>query len=137
MKRIYRLRWIFKYSDHKPDKIGVWNDTSGDVKTAAWAVSKENLACVIVQGEDQNCNLKNIVVMEGHKYASMQWEAYSLIAPFGTLTIQRPRAFISGLSILTNEEKITVRVDGEIHVRQLTNHDKKFDIIEHKTGVIQ
>jgi hypothetical protein len=43
---------------------------------------------------------------------------------------------IVGLQLITPDNSFTVYVDGKIIKKELTAHDKKFDLKEHNTRVV-
>jgi len=138
---LFRLRWRFSFSDGRKDKVGIWNGSSKLPTDSAWAVDKSNLAYAYIEGEVMQGpeTGKTLVFLEvpGQVYASMQWEAYSkmpgMVALHGTQSYKL-RAYVSGLSILTADEKITIWVNGTSKRCPLSEQDKKFKIHEHTLG---
>ena len=133
--KFFRLRWRFEFFNGKAPKIGVWDSNSDLPTDSAWAVNKEGLAKVIVEAENrQTYELKQLLVIDGPDFASMQWEAYTKAPTFGLQAkhgaIKLP-AYIAGLSVLTRESKITCWVNGKITQEQLSEHDKLWQIHEH------
>lgn len=135
--KFFRLRWRFEFHD-RPAKVGVWDNATEKQTDAAWAVNKTGLAFAIIEAEDrQTFATRQLVVVDGHEYASMQWEAYSkspsfgLAGAHGAVTL---RSNIVGLSILTRDEKITSWVNGKTVRSALSDHDKLWEITEHSLG---
>lgn len=131
----FRLRWRFEFSQGKNAVVGVYDSASDLPRDSAWAINKEHLAYVIIEGENRHTfGLRRLLVCEAAAYVSMQWEAYSkspslgLKASHGEFKLQ-PN--ISGLSILTREEKITCWTNGTISRELLSEHDKTWKIKEH------
>lgn len=131
-KSLYRLRWKFHYSDGKKSRIGIWNGVSQKESDSAWAVDKTNLSFVEIEGEDVNGYTKTFINCDGQSYASMQWEAYARMPAFIKGLGGTPRSFISGLSLLTANEKFTVWVNGNVTRHELTDSDKQFKIREYE-----
>lgn len=139
-RRLSRLRWVFEYSDGKARRAGIWDGISGAPIDSAWSVNKTNLARVLIEAEDLYIRPGDVTVMAsvpGADYASMQWEAYSKVplsnSSFTSNSVT-PRGVVSGLSIITASEKITVTVDGSITREPLSDYQASFDIHEHKLG---
>lgn len=131
----FRLRWRFEFSQGKKAAVGGWDCASDLPQDSAWSVNKEHLAYVIIEGESRHTfELRRLLVCEAAEFASMQWEAYSkspslgLKASHGKFKLQ---PIISGLSLLTREEKITCWVNGTISREPLSEHDKTWKIKEH------
>lgn len=133
---VFRLRWVFEYSDGKAPRRGVWNGTTNQPGDSAAVVSKENLAYAIIEGEHRHTfEVIRFLVVEGPAYASAQWEAYVRAGnALGIRGSVSPRTHIAGLSFLTREERITVFVDGRVLRKPLTDHEKNWNIFEHKLG---
>jgi hypothetical protein len=134
--RFFRLRWRFEYSDGKPPRVGVWDGATTKDADGAWAVDKTNLAYAIIEAEDRTTfEVRRALVVEGAAYASSQWEAYARAG--NALAIRHavtPRVHVAGLSFLTQEEKISVLVNGTVTRRPLTDYEKRMNIHEHKLG---
>lgn len=135
---LYRLRWRMEFSNGKVDRRGIWDNATTLASDSAWAVNKEGLAVVIIEGEDrfQNHGEVTVFVACPHDlYASMQWEAYSKVFPF-SMPDQSVmlHSNIAGLSILTADEKITAWRNGQVTRAPLTEYDKLWKIHEHSLG---
>lgn len=137
--RFFRLRWRFEFGNGKPAKVGVWDGASDLPQDSAWAVNKTGLARAIIEGEDVSTNeVLQFVVVEGSEYASMQWEAYSKSPSLGfaksKINSVKLRPYVSGLSILTRDNKATCWVNGQVQLAPLSDHDKLWKIHEHTLG---
>jgi len=131
-RNFYRLRWKFFFTNGKLPKTGVWNGTSQLVSDSAFAINKEFMESVSIEAENLVTNeILTLVNCPKSEYASMQWEAYARMPAFFKGNGGTARENISGLSILTSDEKITAWVNGNISREQLSDHDKKFNIKEH------
>lgn len=135
--RLFRLRWRFEFANGKAPRTGIWDGTSNNFGDSAAAVDKNGLLRVLIQAEDRLNNVGQMLTLvdcPGQEYASMQWEAYSRLPGFFAGAGITPRAHVSGLSILTTDEKITAWVSGKITRAPLTEHDKQWSILEHSLG---
>lgn len=135
--RLFRLRWRFEFAGGKAPKTGIWDGTSSNFADSAAAVDKTGLLRVLIQAEDRLNNVGAMITLvdcPGQEYASMQWEAYSRVPAFFQGAGISPRAYVSGLSILTRDEKITAWVNGKITRTPLTENDKQWSILEHSLG---
>jgi len=133
--KAYRLRWRFEFLNGKPSKVGVFDATSDLPQDSAWAVNKEGLAYAIIEGECRHTfATKRLYVCDAVDYVSMQWEAYSKSPSLGLKPEHgsfKLRPVISGLSVLTREEKITCWTDGTVTKEPLSEHDQQWKIKEH------
>lgn len=127
-----RLRWRFDFAD-KPTKRGVWDAGSMRPEDAAWAVNKTGLVAAFIEAEIRHSQEElELVRCPGQDFAMFQWEAYAKMPGLlkGNFNFT-PRTTISGLSILTRNEKITVYVNGKIERKPLNEDQKKFSTHEH------
>lgn len=132
----YRLRWRFILQG-KPDRYGIWNGASPRAEDSAWAIDKTGLIAAVIEGEcirtHQLCQLFS---MSGNEYAFCQYEAYSKVPGLGPSSGSwKLRTHISGLSLLSNDKKYTVGVDGGITSRHLSAEEKRFQFKEHTSGI--
>lgn len=133
-KPLYRLRWRFLFSDGKPDRVGVWNGTSQSPQDMASFVNKNNLLYAIIEGEKVGSwTTKEIVKIEGHKYATCKWHV-ALSTP---VFIQGNNEYVKagdivGLQMQTNDNAVTVFVDGTVKKEKLTDEERKFKLHEHR-----
>jgi hypothetical protein len=127
----YKLRWRFDFAG-KPSRCGVWNGSGGD-KDSAWAVNKEGLVRACIEGEDiYTHELKTLVELDGHNYATCEWIAYSRMPGFykyaGDVT---PRVYIGGLALISRTHRVNVYVDGTYTQQELSDEEKLFKKKEH------
>ena len=126
----YRLRWRFDFANGTK-KIGPWNGNSPHHRDMAFSIKKDGLVRAFIEGEKVGeWVIKPMLEVDGHMYASAQWQTAAGVSPFGTGEYTA-KGRIIGLSLLTNDEKLTVFVDGRGERRPLTAHEKQFQITEH------
>ncbi len=132
-KPFWRVRWKFEFSDKRPPVYGQW---SGDA-ISAWKVDKRNLMYAVIEGEKIGswCQ-KEFLRIPGHAYATAKWvAATSVYTDFASGRVANKPTDILGLTFHTNEEAITVFVNGSIERRPLGAEAKKFKLREHTTEV--
>lgn len=126
----YRLRWRFQFSDGKPDKYGQWNGS----QIAAWSVNKANILYAVIEGEKIGAwSIHEFVRVPGPMYATCKWVAAcgvstKAVGKYGAI---QKAGDIVGLTFQTNDEAITVFIDGRIDRRSLTDYERKFKLKEH------
>ena len=129
---MYRLRWVFYYTDGKV-KRGVWNGTSPRLEDTAVFQNKNNLLVAAIEGEDINGNLKTFLEIDGKDYVSSTWERIVRLPMMGANI--KTSGKLVGLSFYTPTEKITVNTDGKISRRILSDREKRFkNFREHTYG---
>lgn len=129
----YRLRWRFIFQSGK-DKLGIWNGVSPRPEDSAWAVNKTGLAMALIEGENLvTYEVKELLAIDGQNYAFCQYEAFARVPGMGPASGSwRLRTHISGMSILTNDKKFTVWVNGQVESRDLDDHERAFNFKEHQ-----
>lgn len=137
-KHRYRLRWRFDFAN-KPSKVGVWNGASDLLSDKAAFVDKTGLIRAAIEVEDRlGCIVKPLVEVDGHRYASAKWLTATNLPAFfrrSKVTSMKRQPAIIGLQFLTDSHKVSAFVDGSVSFRDLTDHEKKFNLEEHKLGV--
>ncbi len=137
-QQIYRLRWVFHFSDKRAIR-GVWNGATHAISDMAAFVNKTGLTKACIERELGNTGQVDVALeIDGHAYASCQWVCAGKIPAFLTSinTIkQKVTGSVIGIAMLTNDYKYSVFVDGTSKVDKLTEAEKQFKIAEHKLGV--
>lgn len=130
MRKIYQinhellLRWRFVFSDHKPDKFGMWSQAGTCEHTKAWAINKENLAYAIIETKNQfTREIRQPIVCEGWDFVNFQWESAVGFNLSSGLNKKRAGSIL-GLSIVTRDKKATVYIDGKIKTRERRDEEK-------------
>ena len=124
--QMYWLRWRFDFAG-RASKRGIWN-AGGSEMDGAWCVKKDGLVRVAVEGQCiYTHNLVTLFELDGHEYACAEWDAYSKLPGFykGDFAV-KPRTFISGISLLTQTERIMIRVNGKVDRMTLAEYDRQF-----------
>jgi hypothetical protein len=99
-------------------------------------INKNGLARFIVEGE-HIATFAQVVLcdIDGQDYAFAQWAMHARSPSIGLSgTIQLRGAVVNGLSVWTNDEKITAFIDGTVSSRPLTAEERRFDFMEHRAG---
>lgn len=136
VQRKIRLRWRFEYTN-RPARWGGWDGVlpQGDPGTAALQ-PKDGLKWAIIEGESIFTQEGfRIVEIPGADYAHTQWEGHVRSLPFGwaeAAVTFTPK--IHGMSMWTNQEKITAFIDGRVTRRPLTPEERRFQFREHTAG---
>ena len=133
---IYRLRWVFHFAD-KPTIRGIWNGASQNPSDMAAFKNKSGLIMACIEGELGNTGqIKTMLEVDGHLYASCQWEMAAISPAILNPQIVKAKTsgFIIGLSMLTADTKNTIYIDGSGTSRPLTVSERQFKITEHKLG---
>lgn len=127
----FKLRWRMHFFN-KPSKQGIFNG-GGKQSEGAWAVDKNGLSKVIIEGEDiYTQELKTFLEIDGHNYATMEWLSYARLPGFFKYNGDiKTRPYIAGLTLFSREHKATVFVDGTYKVEELTPEEKLFRKKEH------
>lgn len=135
---LWRLRWRFEFHGNKPTRRGVFNSGSDLTCDSAWAVDKTQLAWACVEGEHRETQEEHVLVRcAGVDYAFFQWEAYSRAPSLGFSGTINARPIVSGISLYTRDERITVLINGTWSSRALTDDERLFEFKEHShNGVI-
>lgn len=127
---IYRLRWRFEFLN-KTSKFGGWNATETRPEFMAAFVKKDKLVAAIIEGERiSSWGIKRFVEIEGQKYVSTEWlcaVSTAILSP----GVEVKQGSVVGMSMMTDSKKITVYIDGQIKVRDLSDYEKKFKLKEH------
>lgn len=124
-QRMYRLRWRFDFVDGRV-KRGIWMDSSGKKCDGASHVNKNGLIRACIEGEHvKTFETVTFVEVEGPRYVSTQWD---MVARMRTGF----RGEKIGLSFLTDKEKVSVLVNGQVGMRDLTQEERKFKLAEYK-----
>lgn len=135
---IYRLRWVFHFADKRTVR-GVWNGASHAISDMAAFVNKQGLTRACIERELGNTGQIDVAIeIDGQSYASCQWICAGKIPAFlTTLNVikQKVTGSVIGMTMMTNDHKYSVFVDGTGKVDKLTDAEKNFKIAEHKTGV--
>jgi hypothetical protein len=110
----YLLRWRFTYSDHKPDKYGIWLDSGGPETMAAYT-DKTNLHCAMIEGKDL-VTKKNKVLWEipGHEFKEFQFLGAVSVNPLGFKGTVKIKPQILGARLLTSGKMTTVFISGRV-----------------------
>lgn len=135
---LWKLRWRFEFHGNKPARRGVWDSGSDRTSDSAWAVDKSQLAWACVEGEHRTTQEEHTLVRcAGADYAFFQWEAYTRSPSIGFSGTFNARPTISGISLYTRSERITVLINGTWTSRPLTIDELTFSFKEHShNGVI-
>lgn len=135
----FKLRWRFDFKDGRV-KYGRWNQTGQDPQTMAAFVKKEGLLRASIEGERwaQGYSIHTLFECDGHQYAQCECinavTAPSMFPKDFEGTGYKPTVYFVGMSILTNDIKHTVYIDGSWSQRPLTPGDKNFKLLEHTAG---
>lgn len=132
--RNYRLRWHLQFVD-RPAKIGKWNNVGAPEGELAM-IGKSGLARFLVEAEHIETFATVVLIdVHGQDYAFAQWAMHvrsPSIGLSGAVHLKTPA--VNGLSIWTNDEKITAFIDGSVTRRPLTEAERRFDFLEHRAG---
>ena len=125
--RKQHLRWKFTFSDHKIDRIGMW-DKPGILQTdQAWCQNKDKLNLAIIEAK-KICSpeIKPILMCEGWNFVNFEWVYGCMV---NLQNISQQSTTIIGLAITTRKEKITVGSDGKITRRPRTTDEKNQHLV--------
>lgn len=126
--RLQHLRWKFTYSDHKIDRIGMWDKPGVMQVDQAWCQNKDHLNLAIIEAKKiMSPEIKPIVICEGWNFVNFEW-VYGCAVNLGNLS-QPQATTILGLAITTINEKITVGSDGKITKRKRTLEEKNQHLV--------
>jgi hypothetical protein len=129
-----KLRWVFEFNNRKPIR-GCWDDESPHVSDSAWVKDKTGLKYAVIEGESLIGHAQHrLIECEGERFVTFKWVS-QVALPSGMRSV-RSTGQVVGLQLLTPENAFTVFMDGTITKRDLTDHDKKFDLKEYQTRVL-
>lgn len=118
------VRWRFVFNDNRPDKVGMWSAHGNDESTWAWCHNRENLSKAIIETKDFiSREIKQVVVCDGWNFVNFQWVGGVSINPMN-VKAGNGRSAILGLTLLTRDKKVTVRIDGKISTIDRTDEEK-------------
>jgi hypothetical protein len=133
IRKKFRLRWVFEYHDRKPI-YGVWDNASPHVSDMAWSKTKNGLKYAVIEAEAlDGYAIHRIMECEADRFVTFKWIG-SVSMPSNAKMVSG--GSIIGLQLLTPDNAFSVFIDGKIEKKELTNHDKKFDLREFRTKVI-
>jgi hypothetical protein len=128
----YLLRWRFTYSDHKPDKHGLWLDSGGPETMAAFT-SKENLAVAMIEGRDLVTRTNKVMwEVPGDDFVNFEFlGAVSVpgLGVKGSVTLA-PKILGARARLVTRDKISTVFVSGRTKQEDRLQADKD----RHYTG---
>lgn len=129
-----RLRWVFKFADNRPDKIGSWNGATNKFEESAAYISKTGIVYAAIQIEViGQWVARTMFECDGHDYVSSRWiGATSAGMGIGLNGTYKLSPSIVGLSFVTRKEKVFCFVDGSMTRRPLNEHESKFKLREHR-----
>lgn len=134
MAKRWRLRWRFDLGNGKR-RVGIWDASSTAAVDAAWAIDKTGLRKAAIEAENVLTHeLWTPLEMDGHDYAFCQWEAFARSPSLGNFDSVQLITKIAGLTMYTNDERLTVWVDGSITRHPLTDDERAFKFREHSAG---
>lgn len=135
IEKKYRLRWVLEYIQKKPI-YGIWDNSSDRPEDSAWIRDKTGLKYAAIEAEEMHSwGQYRFIECTADRFVQFKWIAAVSIPGFGSGQV-RSAGDIIGLSLITPEHSFTVYVDGKIEKKELSEHDKKFDLKEFKTRVI-
>ena len=124
----YRLRWRFDFFDHKPSRMGVWNNSTNLETDGAWCVNKTNLRRAAIEGESViTWEQRLFLEIAGHDFVNFQW---LVVTPVGLgINSGGPRdgvyrPTIVGLAGISTDFISEIYIDGSYKVRERSEHDK-------------
>jgi len=129
-----RLRWVFKFADNRPDKIGTWNGASNKFEESAAYISKTGIVYAAIEIEVIGQWIaRTMFECDGHDYVSSRWVgATSAGMGFNLNGSYKLSPSIIGLCFVTRKEKVFCFVDGSISRRPLNQYESKFKLREHR-----
>ena len=134
---LYRLRWRFDFAD-RPSKFGIWNGASSNFADSAAAVNKTGLIRAVIEGEKiGEWVIKPLFELDGHRYVTSQWIRLanaSMLMDSKVNSASLPSSLI-GLSMLTEDKKFIVYVDGRYAAIDLPKKRTDIKLQEHSLGV--
>ena len=103
-----RLRWVFKFANDRPDKVGGWNATTNKFEESAAYISKTGIVYAAIQIEFiGKWVAQTMFECDGHDYVSSRWigatSAGMGINLNGTYKLSPS---IIGLCFVTRKEKV-------------------------------
>lgn len=136
IEKKYRLRWVFEFVNKKPI-IGIWDGGSPHISDSAWIVDKTGLKYAVIEVEELHAwGQYRLVECAADRFVTFKWIA-NVSVPGGFKTSSYTSSGdIVGLQLVTPDHSFTVFIDGKIIKKELTDHDKKFDLKEYQTKVI-
>lgn len=106
------LRWALYFKDGKTE-FGNW---MSDDKPACFVNKTGLLAARIERADRKAGKFFPVVECDGHDFRDFEFVKLASLAS--------RRNYLVGLTMITNDEKVTVIIDGKINVRKLTDEEK-------------
>lgn len=120
----FRFRWVFDFHD-KPSRRGVWNyHDPDDLHTNAWLQNLNGLAYAGIEAQDSDkIGIMRFVTCEAKDFCSFAWIGTAKVGGF-VKGQHSPQTFITGMTLLARDVKITGYASGEISIEKRTLEDK-------------
>jgi hypothetical protein len=130
----FNLRWVLEYRLKKPI-YGPWDDSSPHLSDTAWSKDKTGLKYAVIEGEDKySFTPIRFLECEADRFVCFKW--VSAVSMPANMPYIKSSGVIVGLQLITPAFSYTVYIDGTITKKDLTDHDKKFDLKEFQTRIL-
>jgi hypothetical protein len=129
------LRWVFKFADGRPDKIGVWNGATNNFEESAAYISKTGIVYAAIEWQPIGKWVNHkLFECDGHDYVSSRWIAATNAGCGIGISSGKKKLSnaIVGLMFITRNKKVSCFVDGSISQKNLNEYEKKFNLREHR-----
>ena len=109
----YRLRWVMEYSDGR-QITGMWSIPGNDKFALASMQSREGLVRVSVHGKHKaSKELRILASRPAEIFREFRWIS-AIKTPGAGFGSQSFHANIQGMELITDQEKITVMINGSV-----------------------